>query len=187
MDEVRTAGAVWARTTDGLGCCSELAPPSPAPPCRSQPHSALPASPTQLRLSAPCASPPQADKLLSPEFQPVVEQLISFLPQNRQICLYRCATVRQLVPGWACAHGAGDAMSWGEGCSCWRCLLCIAVGLTRLFPPPSLLPPCSATFPVTVKQFKDKFLRKPYIINLMEELTLKGVTQVGRGGAGVRG
>jgi superfamily II DNA/RNA helicase len=30
---------------------------------------------------------------------------------------------------------------------------------------------------VTVKQFKDKFLRKPYIINLMEELTLKGVTQ----------
>lgn len=65
----------------------------------------------------------EADKLLSPEFQPVVEQLISFLPQNRQICLY------------------------------------------------------SATFPVTVKQFKDKFLRKPYIINLMEELTLKGVTQ----------
>ncbi len=33
---------------------------------------------------------------------------------------------------------------------------------------------------MTVKQFKDKFLRKPYIINLMEELTLKGVTQVGR-------
>lgn len=65
----------------------------------------------------------EADKLLSPEFQPVVEQLIAFLPQNRQICLY------------------------------------------------------SATFPVTVKQFKDKFLRKPYIINLMEELTLKGVSQ----------
>ena len=36
----------------------------------------------------------------------------------------------------------------------------------------------SATFPVTVKQFKEKFLRKPYIINLMDELTLKGVTQV---------
>lgn len=35
----------------------------------------------------------------------------------------------------------------------------------------------SATFPVTVKQFKEKFLRKPYIINLMDELTLKGVTQ----------
>jgi hypothetical protein len=32
---------------------------------------------------------------------------------------------------------------------------------------------------VTVKEFKDKFLRKPYIINLMEELTLKGITQVG--------
>ena len=48
---------------------------------------------------------------------------------------------------------------------------------------PVPLSPRSATFPVTVKQFKDKFLRKPYIINLMEELTLKGVTQVraGRG------
>jgi ATP-dependent RNA helicase DDX6/DHH1 len=31
----------------------------------------------------------------------------------------------------------------------------------------------SATFPVTVKQFKDKFLKKQYVINLMDELTLK--------------
>ena len=66
----------------------------------------------------------QADKLLSPEFQPIIEQLINFCSPQRQICLY------------------------------------------------------SATFPVTVKQFKEKFLKKPYIINLMEELTLKGVTQV---------
>ncbi|CAL8468653.1 g8193 [Coccomyxa elongata] len=65
----------------------------------------------------------EADKLLSPEFQPIIEQLISFLPAERQICLY------------------------------------------------------SATFPVTVKHFKEKFLKKPYIINLMEELTLKGITQ----------
>ncbi|KAI8112449.1 hypothetical protein M9434_003772 [Picochlorum sp. BPE23] len=65
----------------------------------------------------------EADKLLSVEFQPVIEKLLSFLPNNRQICLY------------------------------------------------------SATFPVTVKQFKEKFLKKPYIINLMEELTLKGITQ----------
>ena len=35
----------------------------------------------------------------------------------------------------------------------------------------------SATFPVTVKQFKDRWLKKPYIINLMDELTLKGITQ----------
>lgn len=35
----------------------------------------------------------------------------------------------------------------------------------------------SATFPVTVKDFKDRYLRKPYIINLMDELTLKGITQ----------
>jgi len=58
----------------------------------------------------------QADKLLSPEFQPLIEQLIPFLPEDRQIMLF------------------------------------------------------SATFPVTVKQFKEKFLRKPYIINLMDEL-----------------
>ncbi|KAH9732049.1 DEAD-box ATP-dependent RNA helicase 8 [Citrus sinensis] len=65
----------------------------------------------------------EADKLLSPEFQPSVEQLIRFLPANRQILMF------------------------------------------------------SATFPVTVKDFKDKYLQKPYVINLMDELTLKGITQ----------
>ncbi|XP_028412723.1 probable ATP-dependent RNA helicase ddx6 [Dendronephthya gigantea] len=35
----------------------------------------------------------------------------------------------------------------------------------------------SATFPVTVKEFKEKYLEKPYEINLMDELTLKGITQ----------
>lgn len=35
----------------------------------------------------------------------------------------------------------------------------------------------SATFPLSVKQFMEKHLRDPYEINLMEELTLKGVTQ----------
>eukprot|EP00735_Rhodelphis_limneticus_P015463 TRINITY_DN972_c0_g1::TRINITY_DN972_c0_g1_i1::g.16110::m.16110 TRINITY_DN972_c0_g1::TRINITY_DN972_c0_g1_i1::g.16110 ORF type:complete len:408 (+),score=72.30,sp/Q7XMK8/RH6_ORYSJ/78.96/0.0,DEAD/PF00270.24/3.7e-40,Helicase_C/PF00271.26/2.3e-26,RINT1_TIP1/PF04437.8/0.057,Sirohm_synth_M/PF14824.1/0.42 TRINITY_DN972_c0_g1_i1:90-1313(+) len=65
----------------------------------------------------------EADKLLSPEFMAPCEELISFLPEDRQILLF------------------------------------------------------SATFPVTVKSFKDKHLRKPYEINLMEELTLKGITQ----------
>mmetsp|Transcript_27464 Transcript_27464/g.33360 ORF Transcript_27464/g.33360 Transcript_27464/m.33360 type:complete len:424 (+) Transcript_27464:159-1430(+) len=65
----------------------------------------------------------EADKLLSQEFQPLIEQIINFLPSTRQILLY------------------------------------------------------SATFPVTVKDFKDRFLRKPYVINLMDELTLKGITQ----------
>ncbi|OMP00441.1 hypothetical protein COLO4_12680 [Corchorus olitorius] len=65
----------------------------------------------------------EADKLLSPEFQPSVEQLIRFLPAHRQILMF------------------------------------------------------SATFPVTVKDFKDRYLQKPYIINLMDELTLKGITQ----------
>ena len=35
----------------------------------------------------------------------------------------------------------------------------------------------SATFPVTVKDFKEKYLQNPYVINLMDELTLKGITQ----------
>jgi len=65
----------------------------------------------------------EADKLLSPEFQPIVEELMTFLPKERQILMY------------------------------------------------------SATFPVTVKDFKEKYLQEAHEINLMEELTLKGVTQ----------
>ena len=68
-------------------------------------------------------APAQADKLLSPEFQPLIEPVIALMPKERQIMLF------------------------------------------------------SATFPVTVKQFKDRHLRRPYVINLMDELTLKGVTQ----------
>ncbi|XP_050875845.1 DEAD-box ATP-dependent RNA helicase 8 [Lathyrus oleraceus] len=65
----------------------------------------------------------EVDKLLSPEFQPSIEQLIQFLPSSRQILMF------------------------------------------------------STTFPVTIKDFKDRYLRKPYIINLMDELTLKGITR----------
>lgn len=65
----------------------------------------------------------EADKLLSPEFTPIIEQLLSYFPKNRQISLY------------------------------------------------------SATFPLIVKNFMDKHLNKPYEINLMDELTLRGVTQ----------
>lgn len=35
----------------------------------------------------------------------------------------------------------------------------------------------SATFPLAVKSFMDQHLTKPYEINLMDELTLKGITQ----------
>ncbi|KAG0042778.1 DExD/H-box ATP-dependent RNA helicase dhh1 [Gryganskiella cystojenkinii] len=65
----------------------------------------------------------EADKLLSPEFTPIVEQLLTYFPKQRQIMLY------------------------------------------------------SATFPLIVKTFKDKHMVKPYEINLMDELTLRGVTQ----------
>lgn len=65
----------------------------------------------------------EADKLLSPEFTPVMEQLLGLLPRERQVMLF------------------------------------------------------SATFPLIVKDFKDKHMVKPYEINLMDELTLRGVTQ----------
>lgn len=65
----------------------------------------------------------EADKLLSPEFQEVLEALIGKCKSDRQICLF------------------------------------------------------SATFPVTVRAFKEKFLPDAYVINLMDELTLRGITQ----------
>ncbi|KAI9632678.1 P-loop containing nucleoside triphosphate hydrolase protein [Dioszegia hungarica] len=65
----------------------------------------------------------EADKLLSEEFEPVVEQLLQLVPAERQLMMF------------------------------------------------------SATFPVSVKHFSERHMVQPAIINLMEELTLKGVTQ----------
>ncbi|KAL4647708.1 putative ATP-dependent RNA helicase DDX6 [Arapaima gigas] len=73
----------------------------------------------------------EADKLLSQDFVQMMEEILSFLPKQRQILLY------------------------------------------------------SATFPLSVQKFmsltffflQTSHLQKPYEINLMEELTLKGVTQ----------
>jgi len=65
----------------------------------------------------------EADKLLSPEFEPLCEKLLGFCARDRQIMMF------------------------------------------------------SATFPVAVKAFKDRNLPSAYEINLMEELTLKGITQ----------
>lgn len=65
----------------------------------------------------------EADKLLSPEFEPLCEKLLGMCARERQIMMF------------------------------------------------------SATFPVAVKSFKDRNLPDAYEINLMEELTLKGITQ----------
>ena len=65
----------------------------------------------------------EADKLLSPEFQVVIERLLEQLPSERQILLY------------------------------------------------------SATFPSIVESFVQQFMHNPHMINLMEDLTLKGLTQ----------
>ncbi|KAJ4473053.1 ATP-dependent RNA helicase dhh1 [Lentinula aciculospora] len=74
----------------------------------------------------------EADKLLSPEFGPVMESLLGYLPNQKE----------------------------KEGERIGRQVM--------LF---------SATFPMIVKDFKDKHMQNPYEINLMDELTLKGVTQ----------
>jgi ATP-dependent RNA helicase DDX6/DHH1 len=65
----------------------------------------------------------EADKLLSPEFNDVLEGLIKKCKPDRQICLF------------------------------------------------------SATFPVAVRGFKDKHIPNAHIINLMDELTLRGISQ----------
>lgn len=65
----------------------------------------------------------EADKLLSVDFQPVIEKLLRLLPKERQILLF------------------------------------------------------SATFPQMVKPFKEQWMPDAHIVNLMEELTLKGITQ----------
>ncbi|CAF4601036.1 unnamed protein product [Rotaria socialis] len=65
----------------------------------------------------------EADKLLSQDFNHLLDDVIFHLPQDRQIMLF------------------------------------------------------SATFPLTVDDFIKKHMRNPYEINLMEELTLKGITQ----------
>eukprot|EP01059_Diplonema_ambulator_P032008 TRINITY_DN606_c0_g1_i1.p1 TRINITY_DN606_c0_g1~~TRINITY_DN606_c0_g1_i1.p1 ORF type:complete len:416 (+),score=135.98 TRINITY_DN606_c0_g1_i1:51-1298(+) len=65
----------------------------------------------------------EADKLLSPEFAPLVDQTLNFLPKARQVLLF------------------------------------------------------SATFPVGVQRFVEKHMQSPHQVNLMEELTLKGISQ----------
>ena len=65
----------------------------------------------------------EADKLLSPEFVPLIDRMLGYTSESRQV-------------------------------------LCF-----------------SATFPKTVASFRDRWLSDCYEINLMEELTLKGVTQ----------
>lgn len=65
----------------------------------------------------------EADKLLSVEFLPVIEELLQSVNKDRQIMLF------------------------------------------------------SATFPVLVKKFKDKWMNETHEINLMDDLTLRGVTQ----------
>lgn len=47
----------------------------------------------------------------------------------------------------------------------------------QFLPPQRQIMLYSATFPHTVKTFMHKYMRNPYEINLMEELTLLGVTQ----------
>jgi len=83
----------------------------------------------------------EADKLLSPEFAPVMEQLLAYLPEDRQVMLFS-ATFPMIVKDFKARR-----------CLCYSC------------------------FVLTFFLFQDKHMRSPYEINLMDELTLRGVTQ----------
>ncbi|KAI6652327.1 ATP-dependent RNA helicase DDX6-like [Oopsacas minuta] len=51
------------------------------------------------------------------------------------------------------------------------------IQIINFLPPARQLLQFSATFPLSVKTFSDKYLLNPHEVNLMNELTLKGVTQ----------
>ena len=89
----------------------------------------------------------EADKLLSPEFQ---------------------------VRGGACA---GNAESISSTCPPLCAQVVIEELLRDYIPRKRQLLLFSATFPVAVKDFRDRYVPEPYEINLMDELTLKGITQ----------
>ena len=86
----------------------------------------------------------EADKLLSPEFTPVMEQLLSYLPESRQVMLFS-ATFPMIVKDFK-------------------------VRLNQTF---------LMTYRVLLILFgsQEKHMNSPYEINLMDELTLRGVTQ----------
>jgi len=65
----------------------------------------------------------EADKLLSPDFVPIIEQILAYTHKDRQVLLY------------------------------------------------------SATFPRAINVFAKKWLNNPVMVNLMDSLTLRGVTQ----------
>lgn len=81
----------------------------------------------------------EADKLLSSEFTPVIERLLSFHPKDRQVMLFS-ATFPMIVKSFK---------------------VC----------------PESGVYPSDADHFQDKHMTNPYEINLMDELTLRGITQ----------
>ena len=80
----------------------------------------------------------EADKLLSEEFTPVIEQLLALCPEERQVMLFS-ATFPYIVKEFSVGH---FEILW-----------------TRL------------------TSIQDRHMVQPFEVNLMDELTLKGVTQ----------
>ena len=66
---------------------------------------------------------------------------------------------------------------WMKPISCWRQSLNQLSRKLSIFARRTDKFCCTQRRFRSVKSFKDKYLRKPYVINLMEELTLKGITQ----------
>jgi ATP-dependent RNA helicase DDX6/DHH1 len=53
----------------------------------------------------------------------------------------------------------------------------IVANIIELMPKDKQIMLFSATYPMEIKEFQQKYIKAPQFINLMEELTLKGVTQ----------
>ena len=52
----------------------------------------------------------------------------------------------------------------------------IVAGIIDILPKTKQIMLFSATYPQEIKEFQQKYIKEPQFINLMEELTLKGVT-----------
>lgn len=96
----------------------------------------------------------QADKLLSQDFVVIIEDIISFMPKERQILLYS-ATFPISVQKFMVR--SKTAIWFFEEIKKKKSYLCFLIHCECLV--------------------QSKHLKKPYEINLMEELTLKGITQ----------
>lgn len=126
----------------------------------------------------------EADKLLSQDFKGMLDVLISFLPKDRQILMYSATfplTVENFMVSVRSPACDPRSISDRSPADFRRSSLDQSTLLTtRIELTASLSLSLSTCFPLSTYARlcpQKKHLNEPYEINLMEELTLKGVTQ----------